>query len=1604
MATFLPRHSRRRGVLLLLVLAMLAMFGLLAISFVVISGQAKRGAEVASRRQESDENPRVLMEEAIRQVLRGSTNPASVLNVHGLLEDVYGERTAFGRVDPNLAPPPVAPVAGGQLINLRIWTNPNTNVPLHLDEELTTAATNDDPTLHIGSVLTMIDGLAQGKSTRIVGAQSSPPGVQILAFDGVDSQQFVNDCNALLSLGRPVRFLLNGVPFGGTGFGLNTGATPAQLNSRDSVFNEFLALQPNYLYNNLNPDPAFLIGGANEDYDAADYQSMLLGMILPDGQAIPSLHRPELVRYWQNNGTSWNNPNFQRRVVLRPLQSDHPNFPSIDLVNGRWDVDNDGDGITDSIWVDLGLPARKTMDGRPYKPLFAILCLDMDGRLNLNAHGNYLQADRNADGSALGSGTPSYYGPVTPNSFSGDWGNTFIFSQNATPWLPRGFGYGPADVNLLPLFASQGANAIQYYANLLAARYGSTGVPGGPPGGPPFYPDDLREQNKWYEFGGAYWDGTPSGTRAYGSPPNRLTNGAIGLDPGGRPLYCGLGSTAEKLFDPYKMNLLKLPAVNSPFTVGELERLLRQYDVDVANLPGQRLVAQLGLQGQARNITTESWDIACPGAVSIAAILDRLAARHGNDKQWAIQNAPHLLPIELLSGRRMDVNRPFGNGLDDNNNGIVDEPEEAELFAEQFIQKDGQGNDVTVAFNHTNQKSNQPAMVRQLYARYLYVLALLAMDDDYFPSWITGNDRNARARWVAQWAVNVVDFRDRDSIMTCFEYDPDPFTYGWRPDGNPASDDGIATPHVVWGCERPELLITETLATHSRRVLNAQNVGPGEWTPGHDMSNPPANWDKDFDQTVRPEGSLFIELYHPWSPLEPLPAEFRNPPGAGGVRLNKTAPNGDPVWRMTIVAAADKAKDPDADPSFPASDRPAILRSIYFAPRPGNYTGDGDVQFSPNPNTAIPPISPGQYCVIGPGRDYAGNGKYITCFGRLQSSDPLMDPDMSKLTMTRRIELDPAAPGGVPVRSNSANEPAAAEIQPVLSVVIDQPHRLNISHPNDDYVAISATHPLPSDRPWDYDRTYDATNDPFARPINGKAPFLREGTTTQVAVVHLQRLADPTRGYNPVTNPYRTIDSAMIDLVAFNGWDSKDVAPSPNEMDSPVQDGTVMFATNQRGTTNTAADGANNIWVQHLESNALSAAPPETAGAANYFAFDLQHSLGYFNTTYTSNRITTGTHRGDPADAVPPWLTWNNRPFASPLEVLLVPAASSSALLNTAITGPYVPGNTSWPANAYAIDPNGSINPFNTEAGPFRHTLNFFHSAPTGTNPPTAPGFYRLLEALGVPSPFVGTEVQGADPRLLADTTNNAPIHALYPPFNLSTIYREPGRVNLNTITSDAVWQGLMNLIAENGGNLVPQTMGTSDSTMNTGFFCERVAPSRRGYTGGNWWEATDPAYPSRFANPFRSFVGAALNPVPPPMLQNAEVNATLLRADPVSPGTPLFAFDSQRFGGAVNDWNNPDRNPFFRYQSLARLSNLVTTRSNVYAVWITVGYFEAQPGPIDAAHPDGYRLGRELGSDTGEIKRHRAFFLIDRSIPVGFARGKDYNVGNTILLSRFIE
>jgi len=51
------------------------------------------------------------------------------------------------------------------------------------------------------------------------------------------------------------------------------------------------------------------------------------------------------------------------------------------------EVDNDGDGVKDSNFIDVGLPPIVSSSGKQIYPRAAVLVVDMDGRLNANVHG-----------------------------------------------------------------------------------------------------------------------------------------------------------------------------------------------------------------------------------------------------------------------------------------------------------------------------------------------------------------------------------------------------------------------------------------------------------------------------------------------------------------------------------------------------------------------------------------------------------------------------------------------------------------------------------------------------------------------------------------------------------------------------------------------------------------------------------------------------------------------------------------------------------------------------------------------------------------------------------------------------------------------------------------------------------------------------------------------------------------------------------------------------------------------------------------------------------------------------------------------------------------
>src|SRR5262249_20549364 len=67
------------------------------------------------------------------------------------------------------------------------------------------------------------------------------------------------------------------------------------------------------------------------------------------------------------------------------------------------------------------------------------------------------------------------------------------------------------------------------------------------------------------------------------------------------------------------------------------------------------------------------------------------------------------------------------------------------------------------------------------------------------------------------------------------------------------------------------------------------------------------------------------------------------------------------------------------------------------------------------------------------------------------------------------------------------------------------------------------------------------------------------------------------------------------------------------------------------------------------------------------------------------------------------------------------------------------------------------------------------------------------------------------------------------------------------------------------------------------------------------------------------------------------------------------------------------------KYELLSKVYNQFTTRSNTFAVYMMIGYFEVRnPGPYNEANRPV--LGKELGFDDGTIVRHKYFAVIDRT------------------------
>lgn len=1573
-------------------------------------------------------------------------------------------------------------------------------------------------------------------------------------------------------------------------------------------------------------------GGEDEDYDAPDLQNMMLAFapanVTSSLEIIPSLHRPQLLKFLRATAFQalFNNYsltpaqadafyeapmiapgpltpverqyllNLKRMHVLRPLSDDHPNFPlrtMFQLSNGIWDVDTDGDGIVDSIWVDAGLPVSPGPDGTLRKPLVAIYCRDLDGRLDLNAHSSFAHLPRDYD-NAVRYNANQY--AILNRGADGEWGvagvdddgngTTDDFSEaywpgsddryfldtltltdaaggtTAQSLVGRGAGMGPAEVNFAWLFRPQ-----TEFANLLTGRYqsdpalpawrtGSAHQVGSRNG--TVDPESILKHHGWPIDSTTLLNVANSD---YGSLIDVRGEGSYYLDYAGLPITLNKLNRPQLIDSPYGANallrgILKRPLpgpdgawgqlmidddnngvmddfseagwpgtddidADSLFGLNELERLLRHTDQDAAKIHSrimQLAPSTFATSGDAkrnRNLfTTMSSQVPAPayfpttdfrtdpgglgayftnpgpdGQFGVAGVDDdgngtvddfaeagwpgsddypepptlaalyraKLLRANPGRTDISLQLAL-MLPTEVIHGMKFNLNRAFGNGRDDDNDGIIDQP--MELFR-NFRDDDGDGlidepDELERAWTSSALGSfftlrrfwhgNGDLLSmedRQIYARHLYCLMMALIDHPRvagmselgfrFDGAATSQSRELTARRIAQWCVNVVDFRDSDGIMTPFEYDVDPFdANGWSVDGwhspetvnnrtdigpgpdgrwgvayvdddgmNGVDDPGeagwmgsddtfdtvLADRRVVWGCESPDLLLTEAVAFHDRRVKDTSNDASGERRP----------MDNHLDQYRIPQGSLFLELYCPSPRYANNPRTrlelFTTQANAHKLDLARMASPNSPVWRVAISRAHHDGTGLAA--MRPVSRRVTHVNSVTFQPENMDVLNPADdlpieryITFArvtpasldtrafPNAVNTVyynrfptSLLDAGGYAVVGP--------RMTTHMGVED------DTGMNYTPSRQRIVLDASGSqtyNATHFRHNgmggTTSDPTGNVKQPLLVIAAALPppgwgslaNTANIGVPGEFGIGINVSEPLRNSYYTEPSYSYHASlpRDSYFDPATNTGvlpnpPFdsrngyplkdenlLKTGTTFHYKTAFVQRLANPTIAFDPRTNPYVTVDWMSIDLSVFNGqdrepsgWDSAMHGQwDPDDPDPAGAD--LKFETRER-------NGASfNNWAQ------VTADPNDTnpvGGLSDYFRHNLRATLGYLNSSY-GRTAAPPAYVGDPTTPFP-WITWLDRPFSNRMELLLVPAAGPGRLLHEYSIPPVFPGNP------YANQPYG-------------HLLNFLQDLNPPMPPapiPNNPSFHRLLDFVDVPSPFVGTEKwydaeefeQGA----------GAEYFGFRPPFNRMSLMRDPGLINANTITDPEVWQSY--------------AIGTPAITGIWNSF----AASRAG-TG---------LYPTQFAFPFRSATSDDLSIDCDDMRQRS-IKSGLLRQANTGSTTPLFN------SGGGNTWAEATRNPYFRYQGFQRVGSGLARHSNVYAVWITVGYFEVEPNPagVDLGHPDGYRYGREHGSETGNVSRHRAFYILDRSSPVGFLPGDDLNANEAILLKRHIE
>lgn len=556
-------------------------------------------------------------------------------------------------------------------------------------------------------------------------------------------------------------FAPNTTPFNGVGR-LNythTTAPPTLLNQNDKNLVNYqyhpqdLFLRDPEFYG-YRTSPATTLNaanyrGLNAPYTYPDLNNMFLATVNADGEVLQqSFYRNWTGVTFNSGDANFLNP-IQKYLTLVPHPSYHTQFSVPDADAGGHVKNLDfakgfKNGATyasnDSFWIDLGFPIMTAPNGTRYKPLFAPLVIDLENRLHLGVTGH----------------------------------------PNATAGAPlSNQGYGVNEINLARLIDPTGSNAAEL-SRIFTQRYGGNTPPDVSANPPPSWPTSAGPPYARVDFNGQN-DGNLQLPGSYGTAPNNHF-----IKPN-FPNWYGAGeTTSHPLGYDYFADAKKL----HPFA---MEALLRHKGTNAAAITSE-LYSKLGLTNALANDRTRNM------LTVLGWHFDRVT---GSPYLWTPNTPPppgeswdYKLSGTYPTGLPLPTPSPDsapGTGTEFSTDFRNTLAYRLRLHLNALANANYPAPSAAGVMDASSPLYSTAVTNRQQVAKNIYDVLVQVTGAKAPPNSNVGTPEYNAARWLAQLAVNIVDYVDADDVMTVFNWD-------------------TANNEWAFGTEPPRLVINETYA------------------------------------------------------------------------------------------------------------------------------------------------------------------------------------------------------------------------------------------------------------------------------------------------------------------------------------------------------------------------------------------------------------------------------------------------------------------------------------------------------------------------------------------------------------------------------------------------------------------------------------------------------------------------------------------------------------------------------------------------------------------------------------------------------------------------